>query len=697
MNTLTGMALATALFLPACTSDPTSDSTQEGTAVADNADDDARMDWWRDARFGLFIHWGLYAIPAGEWGNDTHHGEWIMNTAHIPVEQYEQFVPQFNPVNFDADEWVRMAKDAGMKYIVITSKHHDGFALFDSAVSDYDVMATPFQRDILKELAEACERQGMTFCFYHSIMDWHHPDYIPRRGWEDRSADGADFNRYVTYLRSQVSELLTNYGPIGVMWFDGEWENTWTHEYGQPLYDLCLQLQPDVIVNDRVDKGRQGHSGIVADEAAGDFGTPEQHIPPTGLPGVDWETCMTMNGNWGYNKNDNNWKSTKDLVRKLVDIASKNGNFLLNVGPKADGTFPQPSIDRLREVGQWMHVYGDAIYGTAASPFETLPFNGRCTAKYNEKTGDTTLYLHVFSWPINGIVKLEGLGSRVKSARLMNDPDTDLPVTKTDGTLEIHGPNVTPNQLCSVVALEIDGQPIIYQAPKIVAGSDFLVDTLTVSIDAGSDSLQVRYTLDDSEPTRKSPVYNGPFTIDQSMMVRARTFHKGKPVTGVTRRQFTQVQALQAALVDAQQLTPGLLCSVYKGDWNSLPNFESLEPVEQATTPIITLPPGPAIEYEARRFEGFIHVEADDVYQFALNSDDGSRLIIDGRIVVNNDGLHGPAVKYDVIGLAAGWHEVAVEFFNKGGGAVLSLHMGRVGESDPKPVTEKQLAMLKSH
>ncbi len=344
-----------------------------------NQKNDQRMKWWREARFGMFIHWGLYAIPAGEWKDQKNHAEWIRHTAHIPIETYDKLVDQFNSVKFNADDWVKMAKDAGMKHIVITSKHHDGFCLFDSKHTDFDVMSTPFKRDIMKELSDACQKQGLKMCWYHSIMDWHHPDYLPRRDWEDRSAEGAELDRYVKYLRGQVSELLTNYGDIGVMWFDGEWEGTWNHEYGKPLYDLCRELQPNVIVNDRVDKGRQGHSGIVKDNYAGDFGTPEQQIPATGLPGVDWETCMTMNQHWGYNKFDKDFKSTKDLIQKLADIASKGGNFLLNIGPTAEGLFPQESIVRLREIGDWMKVNSEAIYATKASPFKHLEL-GRCRA-----------------------------------------------------------------------------------------------------------------------------------------------------------------------------------------------------------------------------------------------------------------------------------------------------------------------------
>ncbi|MHC5183733.1 MAG: alpha-L-fucosidase [Planctomycetota bacterium] len=289
------------------------------------AEKDARMQWWRQARFGMFIHWGLYAVPAGEWDGNSNHAEWILTTAQIPVEQYEKFGPQFNPVKFDADRWVRMAKDAGMKYLVITSKHHDGFCLWDSDATDYDIMdRTPFKRDILKELSVACKAQGIKLCFYHSIMDWHHPDYLPRRKWEKRSADGADYPRYISYMKAQLEELVLRYDPA-VLWFDGEWEKTWTHEEGLKLYDYVRSLKPEIIINNRVDKGRHGMQGTFdTSQYAGDFGTPEQEIPATGLD-YDWESCITMNRYWGWNKHDKDFKSTEDLIHKLVDIASKGG------------------------------------------------------------------------------------------------------------------------------------------------------------------------------------------------------------------------------------------------------------------------------------------------------------------------------------------------------------------------------------
>jgi alpha-L-fucosidase len=220
------------------------------------AEKNSRMQWWRDARFGMFIHWGLYSVPAGEWKGETRHAEWIRTTAQIPLEEYNKFLEQFNPVNFDAEAWVQMAKDAGMKYITITSKHHDGFCLWDSKETDFDIMSTPFKRDILKELADACTKiGGIKLCFYHSIMDWHHPDYNERRDWEkDRPVEGTDRKRYIAYLKNQLKELLTHYGEIGVLWFDGEWEGFWTHEDGVDLYNYVRSLQPSIIINNRVDK-----------------------------------------------------------------------------------------------------------------------------------------------------------------------------------------------------------------------------------------------------------------------------------------------------------------------------------------------------------------------------------------------------------------------------------------------------------
>lgn len=424
---------------------------------------DARMAWWREARFGMFIHWGVYAVPAGEWGGKTNYAEWIMDQAQIPLEQYEPLCEQFNPVKFDADAWVRMASDAGMKYLVITSKHHDGFCLWPTEAGDYHVKArTPFKRDILGELAEACKKHDVRLCFYHSIMDWHHPDYLPRRKWEKRSADGADYSRYVAYMKTQLKEMVTRYDPA-VLWFDGEWENTWTHEQGLDLYDYVRSLKPDIIVNNRVDKGRQGMQGTYdTSQFAGDFGTPEQEIPGTGLD-YDWESCITMNRHWGWNKNDKAFKSAEEMIRSLADIAGKGGNYLLNIGPKPDGTFPQESVDRLAEIGQWMKVNGISIYNTTAGPFEKLDW-GRCTRR--TVGTDTVLYLHVFDWPKDGRLAVPGLKNEAIRAALLATGQT-LEVSREGGTLLVHVPSAAPDAVNTVIMLEMKGQPLVTAVPNV--------------------------------------------------------------------------------------------------------------------------------------------------------------------------------------------------------------------------------------
>jgi alpha-L-fucosidase len=326
---------------------------------------DQRMGWWRDATFGLFIHWGAYAVPAGEYqGKEVPNiGEWIMNTAKIPIPEYEQYVKAFNPVKFNAKEWVAVAKAAGIKYIVITSKHHDGFCLWDSKVSNYDVIdASPFKRDILRELTDACKEAGIRMCFYHSIMDWHHPDAKANK--YEHQTTPPNWNRYRdTYLKPQIAELMQNYDP-GVMWFDGEWIDEWTEPQGKDLYQFIMNQKPNMIINNRVGKGRKGMQGMNAyEDAAGDFGTPEQEILE-GTSNYDWESCMTMNDTWGFKKNDTNWKSTTTLVLNLIDVAAKGGNYLLNIGPTAEGLIPAASVERLKGMGDWMKVNSEAIYAT---------------------------------------------------------------------------------------------------------------------------------------------------------------------------------------------------------------------------------------------------------------------------------------------------------------------------------------------
>ena len=443
------------------------------------AQHDARMQWFREARFGMFIHWGLYSQAAGYWNGKPVDGmgEWLMNDVPIPDSQYAKLIPKFNPVKFNALDWVRTAKAAGMKYIVITTKHHDGFGMYPSQLTDWCIKSTPFKRDPLKELAAACRQEGVKLCFYHSIMDWHHPDYLPRKPWNDLANPHAKFEDYETYLKGQLKELLTNYGPIGLLWFDGDWEDTWNNERGIDLYKYVRGLQPDLIVNNRV-----GKDGI------GDYGTPEQTIPANGYgPGVDWETCMTMNGTWGFKRQDNDWKTTATLLYNLVDIASKGGNYLLNVGPTGEGLLPATSIKRLKEVGQWMDVNGEAIYGTTASPFpKQLPW-GRCTKRVEGDT--TTLYLHVFDWPADGRLLVPGLHTAADSAALLTDQAKPLVTATNDDGLLVSVPATAPDRISSTLVLKFS-TPLVILSRPIMQKADGSVSLPAILAQLHGDSLQ---------------------------------------------------------------------------------------------------------------------------------------------------------------------------------------------------------------
>ncbi len=441
---------------------------------------DKRMAWFREARFGMFIHWGLYAIPAGEWKGKPVAGaaEWLMNSARVPVSDYQPLRERFNPVKFDADSWARLARRAGMKYVVITSKHHDGFCLWPTDQTDFNVANTPYGKDILAQLSAACRKEGLKFATYFSIMDWTHPDYLPRRPWDPRPGVPANFDRFRQVLKSELTEIITNYDPA-ILWFDGEWEETWTTEMGTDLYRHVRDLKPDIITNNRLGKARYLGGASAGKDSVGDYGTPEQEIPAGGLPGADWESCMTMNDTWGYSRFDHNWKSSTTLIRNLVNCASKGGNYLLNVGPTAEGYIPAESIIRLNEVGRWMDINGDSIYGTSASPFpKPLPW-GAVTRKPGK------LYLHVWS-PEGQSVVLPGLKNKMGRAFLLSDPSREFKVTRIAEGARLSLPEALPDKSDTVIVLEIEGQAKVAPQPPISSNADgsFVLNALDARADS---------------------------------------------------------------------------------------------------------------------------------------------------------------------------------------------------------------------
>jgi len=414
---------------------------------------DERMQWWRDARFGMFIHWGLYCIPAGEWkGKEIPGiGEWIMKRALIPVAEYRELAKQFNPVKFNAHDFVMTAKNAGMKYLTITSKHHDGFAMFKSNASKYNIVdATPYGKDVIKALSEECRKQGIKMCFYYSqSRDWNEPNGLDNE-WDFPKE--RDFQKYLDEkVKPQLTELLTNYGPIGLIWFDTPM--TINKEQAQSLKDLVRKLQPECIISGRIG------GGIEPDYAS----TGDNAVPATIIPG-DWETPATLNDTWGFKKNDTKWKSAEDLTRLLFDIASKGGNYLLNVGPTSEGLIPEASVKILAQVGDWMKVNSECIYGSKASPF-TVEFPwGNITRKPGK------LYLGIFDWPKNGL-EIEGLKTKTKKVYLLADKSKKaIPFKETydkafdHNRLKIDLPSVAPDKVLSVVAVEIEGDPQVEES-----------------------------------------------------------------------------------------------------------------------------------------------------------------------------------------------------------------------------------------
>ncbi len=532
MKNLLALSLCVFLLILLQSCQPSSENYLEETPEAF----DQRMQWWRDAGFGMFIHWGPSSVPAGIYKGEEINGaaEWIMFSAKIPVEEYEEFPPQFNPVKFDAREWVRIAKDAGMKYIVITSKHHDGFAMWDSKVSDYDIIdATPYDTDVLKELARECEAAGIKFCFYHSILDWHHP-----------LANGRTFPEYRDeFLKPQLKELLTEYGDIGVLWFDGEWIPEWSEEQGRDLYQFVRSLQPDIIINNRVGKGRQGMQGMnKAGEYVGDFGTPEQEILE-GASDLDWESCMTMNTSWGYKKNDDNWKSAETLIHNLVDIAAKGGNYLLNVGPTEEGLIPQPSVERLAEMGQWLKVNGEAVYGTekfatyaeqdivrytrkGAAVYATfLEWPGNSfTLKYVKPEAGREIFLLGYDQPMKWSWDGEK-GTTINFPKVLQKPG-NRPVQHA-WTIKMKATEA------EVVAVPVISSPTVKGVKKELFGEE-----VRVTIECATPGAKIFYTLDGSLPDTTDSIYQAPIQLTKSAIVKTFALKQGIIASPVTAAEF---------------------------------------------------------------------------------------------------------------------------------------------------------------
>ncbi|QDV65986.1 Alpha-L-fucosidase [Crateriforma conspicua] len=412
-------------------------------AESPSSDRDQRMAWWREAKFGMFVHWGIYSVTGGRYRGEElpNSAEWMMNRGKIPIAEYEQYAARFNPTEFDASKFVGLAKEAGMKYLIITAKHHDGFAMFDSHVNPFNVVdATPFGRDIMKELAEECQRQDIRFGFYYSqAQDWHHPGGFGNN-W-DKNLQRVSSDIYVREKAvPEVRQLLTEYGPIGIFWWDTP--RKMSRESFDSLHSLT-RLQPKVVTNDRL-----------GEDYPGDYKTFERHIPDTPPADQDWEVCMPISGSWGYKAIDQDFKSSETLIRNLIDIASKGGNYLLNVSPTGRGDLLPQAVERLKRIGQWMKVNRQSIEGTQASPLSDLAW-GRCTMK---TTGETThLFLHVFDWPDDLALTVPELKNTVREARLLADGRTIM-AENTDKGVSVSLPMEAPDDIASVIVLEVEGE-----------------------------------------------------------------------------------------------------------------------------------------------------------------------------------------------------------------------------------------------
>jgi alpha-L-fucosidase len=483
--------------------------------IVDQAATDKAIAAWRDKRFGMFVHWGPVTVAGTEIG-------WSRGK-EVPAEEYDQLYKRFNPTAFDADQWAKLAADTGMKYLVITSKHHDGFCLWPSKYSDYNISNTPFKRDVLKELRVACDAHNVQFCTYFSLLDWHDPDYpLGSPGGSTKKPD-ANMARFFDLDRNETEELIANYGPLGVMWFDGDWEEPWNQELGARLYVELKKLQPSLLINNRVGKSRPGvaAAGAKRQPNSGDYDTPEQRVG-----GFDrefpWETCMTICPNWSWHPNDE-VKSLKQCLQPLLQTVGGDGNFLFNVGPMPDGQIEPGQVARLKEMGDWMKKYGDGVYGTRGGPFKPGMW-GAATCK-----GDR-IYLYVMKWPADGPLRLPAIGARVLDAKTRSGGNA---VVKQNGSgVYVDMPAAERDKIATVIEITIDGKafdipPIavdfhsgsLARGKKVTASNVFQKDSMYGAERATDDDDSTRWATDPGQqPTWLEVDLGEPHSIGRVMI-----------------------------------------------------------------------------------------------------------------------------------------------------------------------------------
>ncbi len=635
--------------------------------------------WWREARFGMFVHWGLYSEAGSVWKGHFLPGwsEWMLNRKKIPpAEYYAELMPRFDPADFDANAWVLAAKNAGMKYIVITTKHHEGFANWPSAVSDQDIAATKFGkpiaeggrgRDPLRELADACEVHGLKLGFYYSLLDWAHPDYLPRREWDARPIDGAQYARYTQFMRAQVKELLDGrYGKIAVLWGDGDWEHGAREHTSDEIVAMARALQPGILVNNRWAQ-------------PGDYATPENLIPDAMLD-RPWETCMTLNGSWGYARDDHDFKSAPAVLQNLADIISKGGNYLLNIGPDGRGRIDPESLEVLAGIGRWMQTHSSSIYrnGHADLP---VPEWGRWTMGTNQE-GRTTFNAHLFSPPKSGLIRLDGIIDDPIAVRVLGN-EYAAPTFRREGPDLIV--KLDPSVLGaiakasahSVIAFDFASQPRIMTAPKILGDDRMFVGTTTVRFAAPPTGAMIHVTTDDSQPSINTLAIQanaqGEFAIvlDQTSTLRARTSWQGNMSDAETAITFTRSELLPAKACGDRV---GLDARVIAGTFEIVPANDAFSgSTQRSVIESVAIPVGVPADRYAIQIRGMIDVPASGVYRFEIASDDGSELWIDGVLVINNGGLHGATPKVGDIALAIGCHDLDVRMFESVGTEALVL------------------------